>query len=381
MDTLPGALRPRAHCRLPPAVLDRHFESLMEYHDTVGRSTELLRKALPLMSRQAAALHPVSYAVWYAYVADVNSPLHLAVDAHLAAHGVLDEAATEALFRRHLADPDTRTALQVADGMTRLLDGMQASAAAAGDQTARYGDTLQRLSDALGPDEPTTSVAPLGEVLAHTMQMQAALSQLQKELADSQREIDGLRDEVRRARHDSLVDPLTTLANRRAFDRRLASCLAADAAVLGRPPVGAPVSLLMVDIDHFKRVNDSYGHAFGDQVLRAVAQVLKAMTPDGGLAARMGGEEFALLLPGVALAPALALAEKLRATLAASRIRRKGGDADEHVTVSLGVAQFLQRNPARGVLVDEAAADFVDRADRALYAAKQGGRDRVVAAA
>ena len=353
----------------------------MEYHDTVERSTELLRKALPLMSRQAAALHPVSYAVWYAYVADVNSPLHLAVDAHLAAHGVLDEAATEGLFRRHLADPDTRTALQVSDGMTRLLDGMQASAAAAGDQTARYGDTLQRLSEALGPDEPTTSVAPLGEVLAHTMQMQAALSQLQKELADSQREIDGLRDEVRRARHDSLVDPLTTLANRRAFDRRLASCLAADAAVLGRPPVGAPVSLLMVDIDHFKRVNDSYGHAFGDQVLRAVAQVLKAMTPDGGLAARMGGEEFALLLPGVAQAPALALAEKLRATLAASRIRRKGGDADEHVTVSLGVAQFLQRNPARGVLVDEAAADFVDRADRALYAAKQGGRDRVVAAA
>ena len=187
MDTLPGALRPRAHCRLPPAVLDRHFESLMEYHDTVERSTELLRKALPLMSRQAAALHPVSYAVWYAYVADVNSPLHLAVDAHLAAHGVLDEAATEGLFRRHLADPDTRTAVQVSDGMTRLLDGMQASAAAAGDQTARYGDTLQRLSEALGPDEPATSVAPLGEVLAHTMQMQAALSQLQKELADSQR--------------------------------------------------------------------------------------------------------------------------------------------------------------------------------------------------
>jgi diguanylate cyclase len=352
----------------------------MSYRDSVERSTELLRKALPLMSRQAAALHPVSYAVWYAYVADVNSPLHHALDAHLAAHGVLDEAATEALYRRHLADPGADTAQLVTDGVVRLLDGMQASAVAAGDQTARYGDTLQRLSDALGPAEPAMGAAPLGEVLAHTVQMQATLGRLQKELADSQREIDGLREEVRRARHDSLVDPLTTLANRRAFDRRLDSCLAADAAVLGRPPVGAPVSLLMIDIDHFKRVNDSYGHAFGDQVLRAVAQVLKAMTPDGGLAARVGGEEFALLLPGVALAPALALAETLRATLAASRVRRKGGDADEHITVSLGVAQFLQRNPSQGVLVDEAAADFVERADRALYAAKQAGRDRVVAA-
>ena len=68
--------------------------------------------------------------------------------------------------------------------------------------------------------------------------------------------------------------------------------------------LGAPVSLLMIDIDHFKRVNDSYGHAFGDQVLRAVAQVLKALTPEGGLAARVGGEEFALLLPGMPLAQA-----------------------------------------------------------------------------
>ncbi len=350
----------------------------MEYHDTVERSTELLRKALPLMSRQAAALHPVSYAVWYAYVADVNSPLHKALDAHLAEHGVLDEAATDALYRRFLADPSADTTQQVTDGVARLLDGMQASAAAAGDQTARYGDTLQRLSASLGPVEASTGAPPaaLGEVLAHTMQMQAGLARLQHELAESQREIGSLRDEVRRARQESLVDALTTLANRRAFDRRLVSCLAADAAVLGRPPVGAPVSLLMIDIDHFKRINDSYGHAFGDQVLRAVAQVLKALTPEGGLAARVGGEEFALLLPGMALAPAQALAEKLRATVAASRIRRKSSDSDERITVSLGVAQFLQQTGANGLSVDEAPADFVDRADRALYAAKQAGRDR-----
>jgi diguanylate cyclase len=352
----------------------------MEYHDTVERSTELLRKALPLMSRQAAALHPVSFAVWYAYVADVNAPLHMALDAHLAEHGVLDEAATDALYRRYLAEPTADSALQVSDGVARLLDGMQASAAAAGDQTARYGHTLQRLSAALGPgdDQPAPQPA-LGEVLEHTRQMQAALARLQKELAESQREISSLRDEVRRARHDSLVDALTTLANRRAFDRRLMGCLAADAAVLGRPPIGAPVSLLMLDIDHFKRVNDNYGHAFGDQVLRALAQVLKALTPEGGLAARVGGEEFALLLPAVPLPQARALAEKLRATVAASRIRRKNSDGDERVTVSIGVAQFLQQ-AANGLAVDEAPADFVDRADRALYAAKQAGRDRVVVA-
>ena len=355
----------------------------MEYHDTVERSTELLRKALPLMSRQAAALHPVSYAVWYAYVADVNSPLHKALDAHVAVHGVLDEAATDTLYRRFLAKSSDDTTAHVSEGVTKLLDGMQASAAAAGDQTARYGHSLQRLSAALGPADDKLSMAAtppaaLDEVLEHTRQMQAALARLQKELADSQCEIGNLRDEVRRARHESLVDALTTLANRRAFDRRLLSCLAADAAVLGRPQLGAPVSLLMIDIDHFKRINDSYGHAFGDQVLRAVAQVLKALTPEGGLAARVGGEEFALLLPGMPLAQAQDLAEKLRITVAASRIRRKNSDADERITVSLGVAQYLQQTGTNGLAVDEAPADFVDRADRARYAAKQAGRDRVM---
>jgi diguanylate cyclase len=343
--------------------------------DTVERSTELLRKALPLMSRQAAGLHPISYAVWYAYVADPSSSLHQAVDAHLARHGVLDEAATEALYRRHLAEPDSETAVHVAEVVQQLLGGMSASAALAGDQTARYGHTLQRLSVELGVDAasvPAESPA-LREVREHTVQMQAAMAVLQLKLDESQREIDSLRDEVRHARHEALVDSLTGLANRRAFDRRLAACLAAQAVPPGQPPTGAPVCLLMLDIDHFKNVNDRYGHAFGDQVLRAMAQVLQAATPDGGLAARVGGEEFALLLPGQPLAQAQALAERLRATVAASRIRRKGGHDAERITVSVGVAAY--RAP------DENPVAFVERADRALYAAKQGGRDQVALAA
>lgn len=354
----------------------------MKYHHTVERSTELLRKALPLMSRQAAALHPVSYAVWYAYVADPNSPLHQALDAHLAAHGVLDEAATEGLYRRHLADPVADTALQMADGMHRLLDGMQASAAAAGDQTTRFGHTLQRLSAALAPgDDMPAQPAALDEAREHTRHMQAAMSLLQRQLAESQREIGSLRDEVRHARQESLVDALTGLGNRRAFDRCLDTSLAADAAGLGPPPAGTPVSLLMIDIDHFKRVNDNYGHAFGDQVLRALGQVLKALVPEGSLAARVGGEEFALLLPGTPLDDAQALAERLRATVAASRIRRKGDETSaERITVSLGVAQYGRRSEPDARGADETPAEFVDRADRALYAAKQAGRDRVMVA-
>ena len=358
------------------------------YQHSVERSTELLRKALPLMSKQAAALHPASYAVWYAYVSDDKSALHQALDAHLAAHGSLDEAATDAMYRRYLTAPQQPPpelpSEKMAEELHRLLDGMQASATSVGNETARYGHSLQQLSAALDTDVPSATPPALDMVREHTLQMQSALAQLQRQLAESQSEINTLRDEVRSARQESLIDALTGLGNRRAFDRQLSTCLATDvaAAALGAATSAAPVCLLMIDIDRFKRVNDTYGHAFGDQVLRAVGQVLKAAAPEGSLAARVGGEEFALLLPAMALEPARALAEKLRATVAASRIRRKGSnDAAERITVSLGLALYARRSGPDAALADETPADFVERADRALYAAKQGGRDRVELAA
>ncbi|OYV00062.1 MAG: hypothetical protein CFE45_10565, partial [Burkholderiales bacterium PBB5] len=276
----------------------------MQYTDTVERSTELLRKALPLMSHQAAALHPTSYAVWYAYVAQDRSTLRTAVDLHLARHGTLDEAATEALYRRHLAEPDPLAAQQVADGLQRLLSGMCDSAEEASGHTRRFGQTLQRMATELAGDSAQAGeVATLDTLRGHTQDMQQAMAQLQQRLADSQREIDTLRAEVQRARHESLQDGLTGLPNRRAFDQRLAACLATHAAV---PQTAAPC-VLMLDIDHFKRINDSYGHAFGDQVLRGVAQVLQALVTAPALAARVGGEEFAVLLPASPLAAAQAL--------------------------------------------------------------------------
>jgi diguanylate cyclase len=335
----------------------------VKYEHSIERSTECLRMALPLMSKQAAALHPLSYAVWYEYVAGENPLLRAAVDRQMARDGPLDEAAIDGLYRRHVAEVDPQTAQRVADGFQRLLSGMADSAELAGDQTARFETSLSRFSAELGEAD----AAPrLQEMLSGTRDMQMAVLRLQQRLSYSRREIAMLRDEVRRARHESLMDGLTGLANRRAFDQRLAVCLATSEAV--RRNDGAPC-LLLSDIDHFKRINDRYGHAFGDEVLQAVAQVLKRHAPATGLAARIGGEEFALLLPAGTPGDAQALAEQLRATIAASRIRRQGDhDPIERVTLSLGVA--LHRP-------GESARSFIDRADQALYASKAAGRDRV----
>jgi diguanylate cyclase len=337
----------------------------MKYDHSVERSTECLRKALPMMSKQAAGLHPVAYAVWYEYVAGVNEELRSAVDRLIAEKGSLDENATYDVFKHHVAEVDPETARRVADGFQRVLTGMAESAKQAGDQTAEFGSSLTRLSTELtqsAQDLPPT----LTSVLEHTELMQTSMRELQSRLQESQQEISQLRDEVKRARHESLIDSLTGLHNRRAFDQALADCLAKASHAGTRRPC-----LLLSDIDHFKRINDTYGHGFGDQVIRAVAQVLRQAADEVGTAARIGGEEFAILLPSCTIESAHGLAEKIRQSIGASRIRRGAKDdtqSAERVTISMGVSPWRP---------GESGTSLLERADQALYAAKKGGRDRV----
>lgn len=164
-------------------------------------------------------------------------------------------------------------------------------------------------------------------------------------------------DELRR---EAGTDPLTALANRRGFDigaSRLCTACAGN---------GTAISLLMIDIDHFKEVNDAYGHDGGDLVLRAVADALAGCLRSMDLLARFGGEEFVVLLPGAALDPARQRADALRTAIEGLEIAVAPGVA-ARVTVSIGVAAHLHDLP-----------DTLRRADAAMYAAKNGGRNQVV---
>src|SRR5262249_40080003 len=134
---------------------------------------------------------------------------------------------------------------------------------------------------------------------------------------------------------------------------------------------GEPLALLLVDVDHFKVFNDSYGHVAGDYALRAVASCLRAAVRPTDLLARYGGEEFLVLLPGATLRQAREVAERLRRAVREAPIVHLDGTALPKVTVSIGAAE-LSGSDER--LAPEA---FVERADRALYRAKADGRDRV----
>ncbi|MBH9551810.1 GGDEF domain-containing protein [Inhella gelatinilytica] len=163
-------------------------------------------------------------------------------------------------------------------------------------------------------------------------------------------------------RRQALIDPLTGVANRRHFNEQLALALARQRRN------GQPLCLMLLDLDHFKPLNDRHGHAAGDAALVQVAQRLKASLREVDLAARIGGEEFALLLPDTPLAQALEVAQRLRQTLRATPPQWDGQALV--VTVSGGVVQAQGNSSAEGLL---------QAADAALYRAKGEGRDRVVA--
>jgi two-component system cell cycle response regulator len=164
----------------------------------------------------------------------------------------------------------------------------------------------------------------------------------------------------------AVVDVLTSLHNRRYFESHLATLLD-QAAFKGRP-----LSMMILDIDHFKRVNDEYGHDIGDEVLKTVATRVKKVVRNADLVCRMGGEEFVIVMPETGLVIAEKVAERVRSAVAATPFPIENGARAIPVTISIGIAD-------RGG--DSNPDALYRRADQALYASKNGGRNRVTASA
>jgi len=337
----------------------------MKYRDSVEKSAEYLRLALPLMAKQAAALHPVSYAVWYDYVSGSNSALKVDIDEQLQSGAVLDEKTTYDIFHKHIAEINEQVAQRVSEGLQRVMADMSSSAAQAGNQAGQFGSALEKCCadlDSLNPGDTLGADAILGL----TRNMIGSIGAFKGRLDESHHEIEQLRQDVVKAREDALADGLTGLTNRRGFDLAIAACLMeSDTSECG-------LSVLIFDIDHFKQVNDTYGHLFGDKVIRSVAQILKDNVKGKDTAVRYGGDEFVVLLPDTAIEGACQVAEKIRKKVEGCRIKRTiDNETVANITVSLGVSNYK---------VGESVADFFSRADAALYASKNDGRNRVTVA-
>ena len=199
--------------------------------------------------------------------------------------------------------------------------------------------------------------------LERTLALEQAVADRTQSLFSANRDLEALRDAYKRL---SEVDELTQLGNRRNFEKEIARALALTIRLR------LPLSLLFVDIDHFKGVNDRHGHQVGDEYLKAVGGVLAAAIRLGeDVATRFGGEEFAILLVNTGINAALKIAERMRAGVESLAMRNDGAPSGI-LTISIGVSTI-----SLGESFDQ--KDFIARADNALYAAKKSGRNRVCA--
>lgn len=330
------------------------------------RSAELLRLALPMISRHGRGFAPISYSVWYEYVRGENRALKSEVDELLQASPRLSSSVTFDVYRKHVVGQYEEAVLKGRAHLLGVLDSIGESVESTAATTGEFDGRLARLVEALDDSDGAEAIkAQLDSFRADLSGVTTSMHDLNGQLKASRDEVERLADELVKAREEAQLDPLTGLLNRRTFDHNL------NVAIMDVMRSGdtEPLTLLVVDIDHFKKINDEHGHLFGDKVIQGVARILNDGVMRKDAVARFGGEEFSLILPQTDAAGGAAVANRIRDAISRSRIRRANSDKVlTNITVSIGVAQLRP---------GENADDLFERADKALYAAKQNGRNRV----
>jgi diguanylate cyclase len=339
---------------------------VQRYTESKPRSAELLRTALAHMGQHAAAFNPLTYTVWYEYAAGINPRLTRALEDALATDPELGDDSVRRLFQAYVADADEAAVREISDELQRVMTGVAASASRTGEQAGAFSVQIDGLASALQAE--ASELTPIvTQVSAGAASMKSSAQALQQQVLTSTEEITRLRADLSRARAEALLDSLTQVLNRKGFDQRLQ-------AMLTQPPgPGLTHGLILLDIDHFKAVNDQHGHVMGDRVLQAVGAILRRCVGEPEqTCARYGGEEFSILLPASTREAAVRMAETVRAMTKGMKLRdRRTQDVVLTITISAGIAMLHPGEDAPGL---------VARADDALYRSKQAGRDRVTVA-
>ena len=310
--------------------------------------------AMRLMAEQRVPPTPNNFHVWFKYCLGSSPELKRTIDILIGNKRKFDAATNHDLFATYAGSHVVAEDAVVNDASQQLHSVMTSAKQFLTTAIADNRTQMRAISDVTERTEAGFDPRSLVESLMSELAKAAArAAKLEVGFDEKTRELDAIRDSLNKSEERAKTDILTGLPNRRALDEFFRK------AQIAAMENGEPLSILLIDIDHFKQFNDNFGHGVGDQVLR-----------DIDLPARYGGEELIAVLPGANLAICTAVAERIRRSMAECQItRRSTGEILPGITVSIGVGQFQ---------FGEAMADLIDRCDRALYLAKKSGRNRVV---
>jgi diguanylate cyclase len=329
------------------------------------KAYDVARAALDLMERSKVWPTALNFELWLHLISDPSGPLAQEIERLLSSGEPITDFIAEDLAQTYL--PKARLHDQIKDAGEQLSHELATVSRAI--QTAQktnkaYGEQLAGATLELDDDLPPVELKQLVKGLTvATKRVETENKDLEQKLAESTAEVGRLRDHLVQVRRDATTDGLTNLANRKAFDDELMrACAEADAG-------GGAVQLAVLDIDHFKNFNDSWGHQTGDQVLRYVASVIGRVGAPPRFAARYGGEEFAMIFVRESSAQVERTLHEIREEVASRRLKRRSTNEDlGAITISAG---FAERRPA------ETPSGVMERADAALYESKRSGRNRV----
>jgi diguanylate cyclase len=330
------------------------------------RALGYANSALDLLKRATIPPYPQFYELLYTYATGINPALNARINA-IFRDGNPTADVAERLYNEFLRAQDANERISgVSQRMSNRIVAIHDAIDTAMTTASAYSASLQVASGDQGSEElDATRLRTLANaLLAETRRMQDANHQLEQNLAASRDDIEALQRDLDDVRREALLDPLTKVYNRKAFDDGLLRAV-------GRAQEhGDHMCLMLIDIDHFKRFNDTWGHQTGDQVLRLVAMTLKSNIKGRDIAARYGGEEFAAVLPDTDLEGAVILADNIRKAIQAKELlKRSTNEKLGRVTASFGVAMYRE---------GDTPSSLIERADRCLYAAKHRGRNVVV---
>jgi len=336
---------------------------ITSYDFSEDQNSHFLRQILQFFSVHKMMPTPVNYALIYEHITGSNNKLSSAINLLIKQGKTLDKDLSIKLYYKYIKDNSLESFDKINKELETLINKTSKTVA----------DTSQKASDAGVAFEEQASAASvinsnaelqkvISDVVVEATSLATISKSLKTELDSANQEMDSLRSELIRVRESAATDALTGLLNRGSFDIELNKLI--------DQKNNAESCLVMFDLDHFKKVNDTYGHLIGDSVLKFTGNLLKKYAEPQHYSARYGGEELAIIMPETTIKKSADIAEKIRSTLEKSRLKKKNSNESiGKITVSIGISRLKE---------SDTFEDFIMRTDKALYQAKETGRNKVV---